>query len=184
MRRTFGRVSAALAALMLGVTVSANAATLTGSFNLGSNLDVTVTQNSILWGGANNVNFNSANGDFAFLTGTDATLADLMFPPDLVGVPISHTDFLALPEPTAFSIVRIEVDFKRAARVDDALLVRTTYDSVTGARLNVTQRIFRGEELIAQAVVQAPAALRLTSRRTRSPGSGAPASTATRSSPR
>ena len=78
MRRTFGRVSAALAALMLGVTVSANAATLTGSFNLGSNLDVTVTQNSILWGGANNVNFNSANGDFAFLTGTDATLADLM----------------------------------------------------------------------------------------------------------
>ena len=71
----------------------------------------------------------------------------------LVG--ISHTDFLALPEPTAFSIVRIEVDFKRAARVDDALLVRTTYDSVTGARLNVTQRIFRGEELIAQAVVQA-----------------------------
>jgi acyl-CoA thioester hydrolase len=71
----------------------------------------------------------------------------------LVG--ISHTDFLALPEPTAFSIVRIEVDFKRAARIDDALTVRTTYDSVTGARLNVTQRILRGEELIARAVVQA-----------------------------
>ena len=68
---------------------------------------------------------------------------------------ISHTDFLALPEPTAFSIVRIEVDFKRAARIDDALLVRTTYDSITGARLNVTQRIFRGDELIAAAVVQA-----------------------------
>ena len=68
---------------------------------------------------------------------------------------ISHSDFLALPEPTAFSVVRIELDFKRAARIDDALLVRTTYDSVTGARLNITQRIFRGEELIAAAVVQA-----------------------------
>ena len=71
----------------------------------------------------------------------------------LVG--ISHSDFLALSEPMAFSIIRIELDFKRAARIDDALLVRTTYDSITGARLNVSQRIFRGEELIAQAAVQA-----------------------------
>jgi acyl-CoA thioester hydrolase len=71
----------------------------------------------------------------------------------LVG--ISHTDFLALSDPIAFSVIRIELDFKRAARIDDALLVRTTYDSVTGARLNVSQRIFRGEALIAQAAVQA-----------------------------
>ncbi|MBW8812197.1 MAG: YbgC/FadM family acyl-CoA thioesterase [Caulobacterales bacterium] len=71
----------------------------------------------------------------------------------LVG--ISHTDFLNLPEPTAFSIIRIELDFKRAARVDDALLVRTTYDSVKGPRLLVSQRITRGEELIAEAQVQA-----------------------------
>jgi acyl-CoA thioester hydrolase len=68
---------------------------------------------------------------------------------------ISHTDFLNLPQPTAFSIVRIELDFKRAARVDDALMVRTTYDAIQGARLMVTQRITRGEELIAQAQVQA-----------------------------
>ena len=71
----------------------------------------------------------------------------------LVG--ISHSDFLALAEPTAFSVIRIELDFKRAARIDDALLVRTTYDSVTGARLNVSQRIVRGEELVARAAVQA-----------------------------
>ena len=71
----------------------------------------------------------------------------------LVG--ISHTAFLALAEPTAFSVIHIELDFKRAARIDDALLVRTTYDSVSGARLNVSQRILRGDELIAQAAVQA-----------------------------
>ena len=68
---------------------------------------------------------------------------------------ISHTEFLALPEPTAFSIIRIELDFRRAARIDDALLVRTTYDSVTGARLNVSQSITRGEDLLAEAKVTA-----------------------------
>ena len=68
---------------------------------------------------------------------------------------ISHTALLALPEPTAFTLVRLELDFKRAARIDDALLVRTAYDEVKGARLMVSQRIVRGHELIAQAQVQA-----------------------------
>ena len=68
---------------------------------------------------------------------------------------ISHTALLALPEPTAFTLVRLELDFKRAARIDDALLVRTAYDEVKGARLMVSQRIMRGDELIAQAQVQA-----------------------------
>ena len=69
----------------------------------------------------------------------------------LVG--ISHTELADVD--TAFAITRMALDFKRAARIDDALTVRTTYDSVTGARLNVSQRIFRGAELIAQAAVQA-----------------------------
>ena len=69
----------------------------------------------------------------------------------LVGV--SHTELMA--QDTAFTIVRMEIDYRRAARVDDALAVRTTYDSVKGARLFVSQRILRGEELIAEARVQA-----------------------------
>ena len=68
---------------------------------------------------------------------------------------ISHTELLGLAEPTAFTIVRIELDYRRAARVDDALLVRTTYDTIKGPRLMVSQRITRGEELIAEAKVQA-----------------------------
>jgi len=68
---------------------------------------------------------------------------------------ISHTALLGLAEPTAFTLVRIELDFKRAARVDDALLVHTTYDAMKGPRLMVSQRITRGEELIAEAQVQA-----------------------------
>lgn len=68
---------------------------------------------------------------------------------------ISHTALLALAEPTAFTLVRIEIDYKRAARIDDALLVHTAYDAVQGARLMVSQRITRGDELIAQAQIQA-----------------------------
>jgi acyl-CoA thioester hydrolase len=71
----------------------------------------------------------------------------------LVGV--SHSALLERPDPAAFTITRMSVDFKRAARIDDALLVRTTYDSVRGPRLFVSQRITRGEELIATAAVEA-----------------------------
>jgi acyl-CoA thioester hydrolase len=66
---------------------------------------------------------------------------------------ISHTALHAAD--TAFAIVRMELDFKRAARIDDALLVRTTYDRVKGPRLFVSQRITRGEELICQAAGEA-----------------------------
>jgi acyl-CoA thioester hydrolase len=71
----------------------------------------------------------------------------------LVGV--SHSALLERPDPAAFTITKMTVEFKRAARIDDALLVRTTYDSVRGPRLFISQRITRAEELIATAQVEA-----------------------------
>ncbi len=118
MKRTFARVSAIAFALMLGTSVAAKADTLTGSFNLGSLVDVTVTGNSILWGangGGFNVIFNSAsNPDFGFLSGTSATLDDLSFPPDAVGLPIVHSDFLsggAIPAGWDFTLTLINPGF-------------------------------------------------------------------------
>ncbi|WP_297513319.1 tol-pal system-associated acyl-CoA thioesterase [uncultured Caulobacter sp.] len=64
-------------------------------------------------------------------------------------VGISHS---ALAEQdTGFAVIRMELDFKRAARIDDALVVRTLYERVEGVRLHVSQRITRGEELILEA---------------------------------
>jgi len=83
-------------------------------------------------------------------------------------VGISHSKLLEAPTPAAFTITRITVDFKRAARIDDALLVRTTYDAVKGPRLFISQRITRGEELIATAQVEA-ACIDLTGRAIRPP---------------
>jgi acyl-CoA thioester hydrolase len=68
---------------------------------------------------------------------------------------INHSDLLQAPDPGAFAVVRMELDFKRAARIDDALQVRTTYDRVKGPRLFVSQRILRDRELIAAAAVEA-----------------------------
>jgi acyl-CoA thioester hydrolase len=71
----------------------------------------------------------------------------------LVGV--DHTSLLNRPDPAAFTLNRIEVDFHRPARVDDALLVRTAWETIRGARAVIRQRIVRGEELIAEALVHA-----------------------------
>ena len=71
----------------------------------------------------------------------------------LVG--IGHAELLDRPDPAAFTVVKLEIEYRRAARIDDALLVRTTYDSAKGPRLFISQRIMRGEELVAKAAVQA-----------------------------
>jgi acyl-CoA thioester hydrolase len=68
---------------------------------------------------------------------------------------VSHADLLEGDSPTAFVVTRLELDFRRPARIDDALLVGTTYDSARGARLFVTQKITRDGAPIAQAVVEA-----------------------------
>lgn len=68
---------------------------------------------------------------------------------------VGHVELLERPDPAAFVITRMEIDFRRAARIDDALVVRTTYDTVRGPRLFVTQTITRGEHLIAAADVHA-----------------------------
>ncbi len=68
---------------------------------------------------------------------------------------VRHAELLDREDPAAFTIVRMEIDFRRPARIDDALQVRTVYDRVKGPRLFSGQRILRGEALIAQAAVQA-----------------------------
>ena len=71
----------------------------------------------------------------------------------LIGV--GHAGLLDRADPAAFTIQRIALDFRRPARIDDALTVITTYEHMRGARLDALQRIVRGADLIAQAQVHA-----------------------------
>ena len=68
---------------------------------------------------------------------------------------VSHSDLLVGERPTAFTVVRMEIDFRRPARIDDALEVRTLYERIRGPRLFIRQRLLRGEELVCEAQVEA-----------------------------
>ena len=68
---------------------------------------------------------------------------------------IHHSSLLAQTDPSAFVVTRLAMDFVKAARIDDALLVRTTYDTVRGPRMFITQSLTRGEDVIARAQVEA-----------------------------
>ncbi len=65
---------------------------------------------------------------------------------------VSHTQLRALDQPMAFVVVRMTIDYRKAARIDDALIVRTEYQRVARARLHVRQTLLRGLDVIAEAV--------------------------------
>ena len=65
---------------------------------------------------------------------------------------VSHTQLRALERPMAFVVVRMCIDYRKAARIDDALIVRTEYERVDKARLHVRQTLMRGLDVIAEAV--------------------------------
>src|SRR5258708_6046457 len=65
---------------------------------------------------------------------------------------ISHAQLGTSHKPTAFVVVRMTIDFRKAARIDDALVVRTVYERGAGARLHVRQTLLRGLDVIAEAV--------------------------------
>ncbi len=68
---------------------------------------------------------------------------------------VSHTELLAHHDPAAFVVTRVVLEFRAPARVDDSLLVRTTYDVVRGPRMSISQRITRGEDVLLTAEVEA-----------------------------
>ena len=54
---------------------------------------------------------------------------------------VGHADLLAGETPLAFVITSMDLRFLKAARIDDALIVRTTYDALRGPRLTIRQTI-------------------------------------------
>ncbi len=67
---------------------------------------------------------------------------------------VDHQSLLDRPDPAAFAVTRIAVDFRAAARVDDALEVRTLFERARGVRMHITQRILREQAVVAEAAVE------------------------------
>jgi len=68
---------------------------------------------------------------------------------------LEHAQLWDADEPIAFAIRKIELDYKKPARIDDHLTIVTTYDRFKGARLWVSQAAYRGEELLVTAISEA-----------------------------
>jgi acyl-CoA thioester hydrolase len=67
---------------------------------------------------------------------------------------IGHAELLEAASPTIFAVSRMEIDFLRPARIDEALIVRSSFEAQKGARLLMAQEIRRDGEAIAAAKVE------------------------------
>ena len=81
---------------------------------------------------------------------------------------IHHAELQHRADPMAFAVTRIEIDFKRAAKIDDALTVRTAFEAAKGPRLLIRQEITRAGAQVAAARVEV-ACLDLAGRARRPP---------------
>lgn len=71
----------------------------------------------------------------------------------LIGV--EHAKLWDSDDPFAFAIRKMHTDYMKPAHIDDHLNIVTTYDSLKGARLIISQACYRGDELLVKAYVEA-----------------------------
>ena len=68
---------------------------------------------------------------------------------------VHHMVMMSGEEPVAWTIRRLEIDYARPARLDDALEVHTRYRVLAGARLNGEQWVKRQGETLISAKIEA-----------------------------
>lgn len=56
---------------------------------------------------------------------------------------VSHLELFSGPNPLAFAVHRMEIDFVKPARIDERLEVHTRYSRASGARIEAVQQILR-----------------------------------------
>ncbi len=67
---------------------------------------------------------------------------------------IHHNELAAAADPTAFAVNKMELDFLKAARIDDALLVKTAFETMRGLRIFISQTLEKAGEILVTAKVQ------------------------------
>lgn len=82
---------------------------------------------------------------------------------------VHHSEMLKRDEPLAFAVRKMTTEWLVPAKIDDLLEVRTRFLSAKGARMLLSQEIWREETLLARAEVEA-ACMNLTGRARRLPG--------------
>ncbi len=65
-----------------------------------------------------------------------------------------HQGMLESPEPLVWAVRRMNVDFRKPARMEEALTVRTNVLELAGARMRLAQAVLRGETPLVTAEVE------------------------------
>lgn len=69
----------------------------------------------------------------------------------LRAVGLNQTGVEAIDDPWTFVVTKLSMDFRRPSRIDDTLLVRTTYERFQGPRVFTRQTITRNGEIVLTA---------------------------------
>ena len=73
----------------------------------------------------------------------------------LRAIGVGHAELLDQDEPLAFVVSELNIRYLKPARIDDALVVRTVYETVKGPRLIIRQAVERDGEVLCCADVTA-----------------------------
>ena len=68
---------------------------------------------------------------------------------------ISHQSLLAREDPAAFTLTNVNVTYRKPAKVDDLLHIRTRYLGMEGPRIRFSQSCLRGDEVLAEGEITA-----------------------------
>lgn len=68
---------------------------------------------------------------------------------------VSHAEILKLDPPLGFAVRKINLDYLKPARIDDALTIETRFLAAKGARLVIAQRVVCAAEVLVTADVEA-----------------------------
>ncbi len=82
---------------------------------------------------------------------------------------VHHSLLLAEAEPLGFAVNKLNLEFLKPARIDDALVVRSMFETIKGPRIFITQEIERAGEILVRAEVQV-CCISLTGKPKRPPG--------------
>ena len=68
---------------------------------------------------------------------------------------VHHSELLQRDEPLAFAVRKMTTEWLVPAKIDDLIEVRTRFVEAKGARMTLSQEIWREEVLLARAEVEA-----------------------------
>jgi acyl-CoA thioester hydrolase len=67
---------------------------------------------------------------------------------------VHHNELAAGEEPMAFAVNKMEIEFLKPARIDDALVAKTAFETMRGPRIFIAQTLEKAGEILVKAQLQ------------------------------